>query len=110
MAHTDLPTATSAVNTAHGKSSFVLVVNRRGTFSAALSIPTPVTDLNNAALTFTGTPVRIDNKHARVKLVAINAAKAVTPTDGVLSITIVDSGTNVDVADMPVDYINDPTA
>ena len=87
MPRRNMPTAASAVNTCNGKTSYLLVAVRRNDFPANLGIVSPVSDLNNAGLTFTATvtPVGNNHKRARVKLVAINPpGGGVTPADGVL--------------------------
>jgi|SRR5579862_1653717 len=119
MPRNDMPTPSAAINTSHGKTSYVLVTARRADFpdpaTPKLSVNPSVPDLNNAALSFTATSVQKTKRRLNVKLVAVNPpGGAVTPLDGVLSITLIDnSGTTpqiVSVADLPVDYIDDPTA
>lgn len=114
MARKNMPTASTAINSVDGKTSYLLVISRRNPFPATgLGIVSPVSDLNST-LTFTASLVKNTNKRAHIKLVAVNpvavaAGGAVTPADGVLSITLVDTNTGdtLPVTETPVDYVED---
>jgi hypothetical protein len=115
MTRQNLPTGGTCINSAQGKTSYVLLVARRGTFPSTLSVNTPVTDQNNSGLNFTASVVSAspNGKNATLKLVSNNTGGgAPPPSDGVLSITLIDTSgpTFIPVADVPVDYINDPSA
>ena len=114
-----MPIAKSAINTSHGKSSYVVVRSPIKAFplppNLALDPINPVVvDLNNPALTFTPVLVTNDAKHAVLKLVAVNPpGGSVTPSDGILSITMLDLTLPaipviLPVTETPVDYIDDP--
>jgi hypothetical protein len=118
MARANLPTGGMSVNSAHTKTSYLLLIARRNPFPTALGVNSPVADINNSGLTFTATVVSVaaNQKSAILKLVAINPpGGGIIPLDGILSITLIDqtdlsNPVNIPVADIPVDYVSDPGA
>jgi hypothetical protein len=110
MARKNMPTATSAINTADGSTSYVSIARRRIDFPTHLDVRPAVADLNNPMLSFTATLKSFTPKRAVVQLTAVNPpGGAVTPADGILSITLFETtgGGDLPVTETPVDYIND---
>ena len=104
--------AVGHINTTKDKVSFVKLVTRGGdTFKKhdTLSVKTsPISDAENNGLKFTATIVK-SKTHATQTVLKLVAAptRGVVPTDGLLSITLVDDGVDVQVVDFPVTYIDD---
>ena len=106
------------INSTHGKTSFIKVVTRGiDEFVDYKTITVnPVEDSENAGLKFAVTVVkyRSHKTQAVLKLEAINPPKSLTtlnvsltPTDGLLSITLVDSAVEAKIVDLPVTYVNE---
>ncbi|MEI8019956.1 MAG: hypothetical protein WCH39_17265 [Schlesneria sp.] len=118
------PVAAASVVLAPGVPSFVTLVLRPGeTFPAVAFINHPITvedKENNTTLIFTASLVtsRTDQHRAILKLYQTKALptrlSGTVPTDGTLSITLVDTSsgtsTNMPALEMPVTYIDDPSA
>ncbi|MEI8019954.1 MAG: hypothetical protein WCH39_17255 [Schlesneria sp.] len=115
--------AAASISTKHGTVSFVRVKPPSGdTFahSGALKVKNDIIeDKVNSTLNFSAFVVgkKTNAQRALVKLTANNPKTAgvrdVTPVDGVLTITLVDTngGGNIEipVIDMPVTYLDDPS-
>src|SRR5262245_48830855 len=121
-----------SVNLAVGKGSHIVLIHHQ---PVRHPLVTAVKDFYDDTIQFTPVAThRVDNTRAHVRIVRIEttvthaatgrgkgaagaAALTTPPTDGLLSVTLIDetssgsgTGTDVDVADVPVDYIDDPNA
>jgi hypothetical protein len=118
MPRQNLHTGVLAVSSRHKTVTHLVLTSRRKDFPAGtLGIVSPVTDLNisNPSFGFTASVISSTTKRAHIQLIAINpAGGSIIPTDGILSLTLFDNSTAspppIPVADIPVEYVDDPTA
>jgi hypothetical protein len=128
MARRNMPTGNAAINSLNGKVSHLIVKAQRGDFPEAPSTnilrvkkkaPADpfgrITDLNNAGLEFDAVVISFKKRRVVLKLTAVTGRPVAGFLDGILSITleVVDAAgallDTVEIADAPVDYIEDNT-
>jgi hypothetical protein len=103
------------LNLRKNKQSHLVLIDLDGRFSAKTAV-TAVKDLEDANITFDGTPlkrVQANRLEIRLKSTSKYSKKDdITPTSGTLSITLTDTstGTPIPVDPVPVDYVDDTDA
>ena len=107
------PTGHQCMNLHDGKTSHLLLVGHGKDF--VTPVVTAVTDLNNDGVSFTvaQTILFAGNRRLALRLVCVDGRTGgggPVLTDGLLGITLVSNSVVTPVPDVPVDYIDDPTA
>lgn len=123
MPRQKLHTGSIAVSSRHKTASHIIITAKSKDFpvtAGSLTIISPVTDINNTPdhpnFGFNASVISNTAKKALIQLIAKNpAGGAITPFDGILSITLIDdtdpaAPVTMGVADIPVDYVDDPLA
>jgi hypothetical protein len=102
-----------SVNLSKGKHSHLIMTDPDGRFTKDTTVTNPVTDTKNGSVTFTGEARW--NKGGTANRLAIRLTGNFTllkkddtpPTDGSLSVTLMNGGTNIPTNNVTVQYVND---